>query len=115
MGTKVEFNSVLALWNYSEYDQGNRTLEECLPDELKVNGQHDFLQSGQQIYALEQHTPILEAPYHLRASKILAYVIIHEITQFTNDGRIWTKGAYTINELVYIRDKSFISILKDNQ
>lgn len=36
MGIQVEYNPDLALRHISEYQNGNRRIEECIPEELQV-------------------------------------------------------------------------------
>ena len=60
MGIKVEFNPDLALRNISEFQNGNRKEEECIPNNIEVGKIYPFLKAGQRNYWLEVENPLVE-------------------------------------------------------
>ena len=47
MGIQVEFNPDLALRNISEFKNGNRKKEECMPENIEAGKTYPFLKEGQ--------------------------------------------------------------------
>lgn len=50
MGIQIEFNPDLALRDISEYKNGNRKIEECIPENLEEGAVYDFIKEGQRCY-----------------------------------------------------------------
>ena len=50
MGIKIEFNPDLALRNISDFKEGKRKKEECLPEDLKEGNVYEFLKSGHRVF-----------------------------------------------------------------
>ena len=50
MGIKVEFNPDLALRKISEFKNGKRKIEECIPETLEEGEVYDFLKKEQRNY-----------------------------------------------------------------
>ncbi|MBI2530344.1 MAG: hypothetical protein HYW05_04340 [Candidatus Diapherotrites archaeon] len=98
MGIKTEYNPDLALINISEFKNGNRKREECIPENLKAGQICEFLKKGQRNYWIEGEIPLLETKGNQLLSKPLASVIILEATHFMLNGEPWTKGKYKIVE-----------------
>ncbi len=46
MGIKVEFNPDLALRNFSEFQNGNRQKQECIPEKIAKGQVFEFLKEG---------------------------------------------------------------------
>jgi len=59
MGIKVEFNPDLALRNISEYENGKRSMEECIPKDLQVGQTYDFLKKDQRNYCYKEDASFL--------------------------------------------------------
>lgn len=108
MGIKVEFNPDLALRNIEEYKNGNRKLEECVPETL-IKGQiYEFLKEDQRQYCMICQSPLLETQGGGKLSKELAAIRILEVTQFFDDtGKVWTKGKYRVED-VFAKDDNRI-------
>jgi hypothetical protein len=98
MGILVEFNPDLALRNISEFKNGNRESEECVPENIEVNKVYDFLKKGQRNYWLMGELPLLETKGDGRLSKPKASIVILEATHFLKNDEIFTKGKYKIME-----------------
>lgn len=47
MGIQVEFNPDLALRNIEEFENGNREIEECIPENMETDKIYSFLKKGQ--------------------------------------------------------------------
>lgn len=98
MGVKVEFNPELALRDISEHKDGNRKLEECIPEPLEKGKVYDFLKKEQRIYWLEGEVPLIETRGGI-FSKPKASVIILEAMHFLDNNEIYTKGKYRVVEV----------------
>jgi hypothetical protein len=98
MGIKVEFNPDLALRNISEYKNGTRAMEECIPENLQAGNIYDFLKHGQRLYWLEGELPLLETSGGENLSRPIASIIIYEATHFMNNNMCYTKGRYKVIE-----------------
>ena len=106
MGIQVEFNPDLALRDISEFDNGNRKEEECIPRNLKKGETYNFLKKGQRNYWLEGEIPLLETKGNRKLSRPIASIIIIESTHFVLDSELWTKGKYKVVEIYDINDKT---------
>lgn len=100
MGIKVEFNPDLALRHISEHKNGNRKIEECLPEELKVGQVYDFLKEGQRNYWLEGEILLLETKGNQLLSKPIASILILKSTHFLKNNIPFTKGKYKVVKLI---------------
>jgi hypothetical protein len=60
MGIKIEFNPDLCLRNFSEFKNGNRNQEECIPENLKVGEVYSFLKKELRCYWLMGELPLRE-------------------------------------------------------
>ena len=60
MGIHIEFNPDLALRNISEFKNGKRKIEECIPENLEVGEAYPFLKSGQRNYWILGEIPLIE-------------------------------------------------------
>ena len=86
MGIKVEFNPDLALRNISEYKKGNRKIEECIPEILKVGKVYNFLKNDQRNYWLQGEIPLLETkgneklsrPNFLNLVRSMEMIVVHK-------------------------------------
>lgn len=99
MGIKVEFNPDLALRVIDCYKRGERSLEECIPENLKVEEIYEFLKEGQRNYWLEGEIPLVRTEGEGRLSRPLASIIILEAIHFMKDEKIYTKGRYKVKEV----------------
>lgn len=98
MGIQVEFNPDLALRNISEFKNGNRKEEECIPENLKAGETYPFLKEGQRNYWLDGEVPLVETKGSQILSKPKASVLILEATHLKENGKIYTKGRYKVIE-----------------
>jgi hypothetical protein len=96
MGIQVEFNPDLALRNISEFNNGNRKREECIPDNLQAGQEHEFLKQGLRNYWLGGELPLVETKGNQQMSKPVASVIIREVTHIMIDGEPFTKGRFKV-------------------
>ncbi len=98
MGIQIEFNPDLALRGRSEVSNG-RAPEECLPETLEAGTEHSFLKKGQRNYWFDGECPLLQTEGNQKLSDPLASILILEVTHFTKDGEVYTKGRYRITEV----------------
>ena len=99
MGIQVEFNPDLALRNISEFKNGNRKSEECIPENIESGKTYDFLKSGQRNYWLFGELPLLETKGNAVLSRPIASIVIIEATHFVIGDEIFTKGKYKVIEV----------------
>ncbi len=106
MGIKVEFNPDLALRDFSEYKNGNRKIEECIPENLETGKVFDFLKKGQRLYWLSDsefwgngQIPLCKTGGDEKLSRPIASIKILEVTHFLENGEVWTKGKYQVVEI----------------
>ena len=99
MGIITEYNPDLALRNISEFKEGRRKEEECIPENLKAGEIHSFLKKGQRNYWLEGEVPLLETKGDQKLSRPMASIIILEATHFLEKGEVYTKGKYKVIEV----------------
>ena len=98
MGIKVEFNPDLALRNISEFKNGNRKLEECIPENIEAGKVYSFLKKEQRLYWLYDEIPLVETQGNQILSRPKASVIILEAIHFLKDKEVFTKGTYRVIE-----------------
>jgi hypothetical protein len=103
MGIAVEFNPDLALRDISEYNDGTRKMEECVPDSLEEGKVYEFLKSEQRNYWLEGEVPLLKTEGNQRLSLPIASIQILEATHYYEAGTVFTKGKYRV---VKVLDKN---------
>jgi hypothetical protein len=99
MGIKVEFNPDLALRNISEFQKGNRKVEECIPENMEAGAVYSFLKREQRNYWLHGEIPLIETQGNEILSRPKASVTILEATHFVENNEIWTKGKYRVEEI----------------
>lgn len=99
MGIKVEFNPDLALRDISEYKNGSRKIEECIPENMKKGEFYDFLKKDQRNYWMHGEIPLIETKGGEKLSRPRASIQILEATHFLKDKEIWTKGKYKVVEI----------------
>lgn len=100
MGILVEFNPDLALRNISHYKEGNRKIEECVPELLVEDRAYPFLKEGQRFYWLEGELPLLETKGMGNLSKPKASIIILEVIHFRENNKNYTKGTYKVKKII---------------
>ena len=96
MGIQVEFNPDLALRDYSEFENGNKKEEECIPKNIEEGKIYNFLKKGQRNYWLEGELPLLETKGNQKLSSPIASIIILEVTHLIINNQLWTKGKYKV-------------------
>lgn len=99
MGIQVEFNPDLALRDVSEYEKGNRKVEECIPKDLEAGRVYDFLKKEQRNYWIFGEIPLVKTSGNGILSRPIAGIRILEATHFCIDGVIYTKGKYEVLEV----------------
>ena len=99
MGINIEFNPDLALRNISEFKNGNRKEQECVPEPLAEGKVYPFLKSGQRNYWLHGELPLLETKGNAVLSRPKASIIILEATHFLDNKQPFTKGRYKVVEV----------------
>ncbi|MDD5651501.1 MAG: hypothetical protein PHF86_13990 [Candidatus Nanoarchaeia archaeon] len=100
MGIQVEFNPDLALRNIIHYTEKRRSLEECIPENLKEGEIYNFLKKGQRNYWLYGELPLLQTEGESKLSRPLASIIILEVTHFLKDEEVYTKGKYKVIKIL---------------
>jgi hypothetical protein len=111
MGIQVEFNPDLALRDISEFKNGNRKEEECIPEKLEEGKIYNFLKKDQRNYWLFGEVPLLQTKGNGILSRPRASIVILEATHFLKNGEIFTKGKYKIIE-VFKDDKIYFEGLE---
>jgi len=98
VGTRVEFNNVIALRQWSPLV----AVETIVPpdDELAVGWGHPFRKSGHRIYSLDQQIPLLETEGNQRFRRLLAYVKLKYYGVEMTPAGIETFGEYIIQRVV---------------
>ncbi|EKD29683.1 MAG: hypothetical protein ACD_78C00317G0001 [uncultured bacterium (gcode 4)] len=99
MGIQIEFNPDLALRNISEFENGNRKIEECIPENLETGKIYPFLKRDQRNYWLLGEIPLIETQGSGILSRPKASILILEATHFIQDGSMYTKGFYKVSEI----------------
>ena len=99
MGISVEFNPDLNLRNYSEFLEGRRSKEECLPEKIVVGKTYPFLKKDQRLYWLDGELPLRETVGQGKLSRAIASIIIEEVTYIKTNGQTYTKGLYRVTEI----------------
>ena len=99
MGIQVEFNPDLALRNISEFKNGNRKTEECIPENIEVGKTYPFLKRDQRNYWLHGKVPLIETKGNEVLSRPRASIVITEATHFADNGIIFTRGFYKVAEV----------------
>jgi len=101
MGIPVEFNPDLALRDYSEFEKGNRKIEECIPESMEAGQSYKFLKKGQRMFYLSDseywkngQMPLCKTGGNEKLSRPIASIKMIEATHFLHDGEVWTKGEY---------------------
>jgi hypothetical protein len=96
MGIQVEFNPDLALRNISEFKNGNRKEEECIPENIIAGEIYSFLKEGQRNYWFLGEVPLVETKGNQNLSRPKASVLILEAVHFTDNGKVYTRGKYKV-------------------
>lgn len=99
MGIKIEFNPDLALRNISEFKNGNRKIEECIPENLDTGKTYPFLKRDQRNYWLFGQIPLIETKGGEVLSRPKAGIVILEATHFVENDTVYTKGLYKVVEV----------------
>jgi hypothetical protein len=107
MGIKVEFNPDLALRNIKEFYNGNRKIEECLPESIKEGKIYDFLKKDQRNYWLFGEIPLIETKGNEVLSRPRASIKILETTHFIKNNEIFTKGKYKVIKILQDKEIYF--------
>lgn len=106
MGIKVEFNPDIALRDISEYKNGNRKEEECIPENLETGKIYPFLKKDQRLYWFHGEVPLVETKGNQNLSRPKASVVILKATHFVKDDTVYTEGEYKVIE-VFNDDKIY--------
>lgn len=99
MGIQVEYNPDLALRNISEYKNGKRKLEECVPENIEAGKIYPFFKKDQRNFWFFGEIPLLETSGNQILSRPKASIIILVATHFVEGGKIYTKGKYKVVEV----------------
>ncbi len=106
MGIQIEFNPDLALRDYSEFLNGSRKQEECVPKELETGKIYDFLKKGMRVFWLTDdeewnkgEMPLTITKGSQKLSRPIASIKIIEATHFLLNNEPYTKGKYKIIEI----------------
>jgi len=99
MGIVIEFNPDLALRNISEFNNGNRSIEECIPDPLEEDKVYSFLKKDHRNYWFYGELPLLETKGESVLSRPKASIVILEATHFLENKISYTKGKYKVVEV----------------
>lgn len=107
MGIQVEFNPDLALRDISEYESGNRKIEECIPRDLEVGNVYAFLKKDQRNFWIFGEIPLVKTKGNGILTRPIAGIQILEATHFCLDGAVYTKGRYKVIEIFQDKEIQF--------
>lgn len=99
MGIVAEYNPDLALRDISEFKNGNRKKEECIPEDIRTGQVYDFLKKGQRVYWFMGEVPLIETKGNQNLSRPKASVLILEAVHFLDNGEVFTKGKYKVVDI----------------
>lgn len=99
MTMKVEYNPGLALRNISDFKNGNRRIEECIPENLEAGKIYPFLKKDQRNFWLYGEVPLVETKGSEIISSPKASILILEATHYMENNEIYTKGMYKVLEI----------------
>ncbi len=99
MGIKVEFNPDLALRDISEFKNGVRKEEECIPENLEEGKTYSFLKNEHRNYWFFGEVPLIETKGNEQLSRPKASIIILEATHYLENDKPFTKGKYKVVEV----------------
>ena len=85
--------------NISEFKNGSRKKEECIPAGIKAGEIYDFLKKGQRVYWFYGEVPLVETTGNQNLSRPKASVVILEVVHFLENGEVYTKGKYKVIEV----------------
>lgn len=112
MGIITEFSPELALKNISQFKEGKKKQEECIPENMKAGKIYDFLKKGQRVYWFNDdpfwgggQQPLAETSGDGRTSRPVASIKMIEATHFLDNGELCTKGKYKVIKIFDINDK----------
>jgi hypothetical protein len=105
MGIAVEFCPDLCLRSLEDAVRKERKANECLPQVLDEGVTYDFLKEGQRNYWMLGEIPLRLTEGNGVLSRPVASVILSEVTHFLNEGKVWTRGKYTVKEVYGPNDK----------
>ena len=101
MGIKIEFNPDLVLRNISEHKDGNRKIEECIPQDLEEGKVYEFLKAEQRNFYFHGEVALVETKGNEVMSRPKAGIIILEATHFLEEGKVYTRGKYRVVEVFH--------------
>ncbi len=104
MGIQIEFCPDLALRDISEFKEGKRKEEECIPEILEEGKTYSFLKKDQRNYWIFGEIPLAQTKGNGILSRPRASVQILEVTHFLIDNEVYSKGKYKVIE-VFTDDK----------
>jgi hypothetical protein len=106
MGINIEFDPDLALRDISEFKNGNRKKEECIPEDLKEGEVYEFLKNGQRVYWLSDsefwskgEMPLCKTTGNEKLARPFASIKMLEVTHFLENEKVWTRGKYKVVEI----------------
>lgn len=105
MGIQVEFNPDLALRNFEHFKNGEREIEECIPERLERGKVYLFLKKGQRNYYFLESIPLVETEGMGKLSRPIAEIKIIEAIHFLKGKEVWTKGRYKVERVFDSKDK----------
>lgn len=104
MTLKAEYNPDLALRNISEFNEGRRKKDECIPEKLEAGEIYPFLKSGQRNFWLYGEVPLIETKGGEIFSAPKASIRILEVTHFMENNEVFTKGSYKVLKVLDEKD-----------
>ena len=107
----LEFNPVLALRNISEYKNGHRKIEECIPENLEAGKTYQFLKHGQRSFWMNGEVPVVETDGK-DVSRPFGSIQITETVHFIENGQINTRGTYKVVDVFKDKDVHFEGLEK---
>ena len=99
MGIQIEFNPDLALRHIDHYHRRERTLEECIPENLVVGTSYAFLKKGQRNYWLLGEIPLVQTEGEGKLSRPLASIVMQEVRHFLKGKEVYTRGSYQVKAI----------------
>ena len=97
---KIEYNTDLALYESKKYSKGQCMAEECMPEQLELGETYEFVKKGHRNYELSAEVTLLEMKEDEVLFDMRARGPIIELSFFIEEGQSYTRGKFTVNELL---------------
>jgi hypothetical protein len=100
MKSHIEYNLDLALYSMEERKKGSHKKEECVPEQIEIGQTHPFEKIGHRNYELGSTVTLLEIKQDEVLFIMRAQVEIIECFFLVEENQSYTRGSYTVRELI---------------